>query len=92
MSVYKEAPPGVLEEVNKVELPEEVRGQQRAIQEARQKAVAKQEALAEKKLLAQATKEDEDLATLNVNKRDRRTIEDHQLERNGSKKARVDES
>lgn len=92
VSVYKEAPPEVLEEVNKVELPDEVRGQQRAIIEARQKAVAKQEALKDKELLARATAQDEDLATLNVNKRDRRTIEEIQLEMNDSKKAKVDES
>lgn len=92
VSVYKEAPPEVLEEVNQVELPQEVRGQQRAIQEARQKAVAKQEALKEKKLLALATQQDDNLATLNVNKRDRRTIEELQLEMSGTKKAKVDES
>lgn len=99
ISVYKEAPPDVLEEVNKVELPEEVVGQQRAIQEARQRAVAKQEANRDKQLQQLAMQEDkeEEMATLNVHKRDRRTIESHQLEKmstNGSssKKARLEES
>jgi hypothetical protein len=99
ISVYKEAPPDVLEEVNKVELPEEVVGQQRAIQEARQRAVAKQEADRDKQLQQMAMQEDkeEEMATLNVHKRDRRTIEEIQLEKmnsNGSsvKRARLDES
>lgn len=102
ISVYKEAPPDVLEEVNKVELPEEVVGQQRAIQEARQRVVAKQEADRDKHLQQLAMQEDkeEEMATLNVQKRDRRTIESHQLEKmnasNGgslsSKKARLEES
>ena len=99
ISVYKEAPPDVLEEVNKVELPEEVVGQQRAIQEARQRAVAKQEANRDKQLQQLAMQEDkeEEMATLNVHKRDRRTIESHQLGKmssNGStsKKARLEES
>ncbi len=40
ISVYKEgeAPPDVLEDMNKAELPDEIRGQQRAIVEQRQKA------------------------------------------------------
>lgn len=92
ISVYKEAPPEVLEEVNKAELPEEMRGQQRFIQEERQKAVARQEALAEQERLALATAEDEDLATLNVNKRDRRSIEEIQREMNDPKRARTQES
>ena len=99
ISVYKEAPPEVLEEVNKAELPDEIRGQQRAIEEARQRAVAKQEADRDKQLQQMAMQEDkeEEMATLNVHKRDRRTIEEIQLEKmnsNGSsvKRARLDES
>ena len=41
IAVYKEgaAPPEVLEELNKGELPDEVRGQQQAIQQERQRQV-----------------------------------------------------
>ena len=91
ISVYKEAPPEVLEEVNKAELPDEVRGQQRAIQEARQRAIAKQEATEERRRMALATAEDEELATLNVKKRDRRTIEEIQREMHEPKRPRMAE-
>lgn len=89
VSVYKEAPPEVLEQVNQAELPEEMKGQQRAIQEARRRTVAKQEAMEDKRLVALATAADEDLATLNVNKRDRRSIEEIQREMNDPKRART---
>ena len=95
IAVYKEAPPEVLEEVNKAELPDEVRGQQRAIQEARQRVVDKQEAKlqAERMTLAmQTADEEEDMATLNTNKRDRRTIEEIQREMNDPKRAKTGES
>jgi len=92
ISVYKEAPPEVLEEVNQAELPDEMRGQQRAIQEARRKEIARQEALQDKQRMALAMAVDEDMATLNTNKRDRRTIEEIQREMNDPKKARMAES
>jgi len=81
--LYKEghAPEDVLEAVNKVELTEEMRGQQMAMQQARQKQVTKEErhtASMQKEKLKQEHNEDEDFSTLNTRKRDRRTIEEIQ--------------
>lgn len=87
--VYKEAPPEVLEQVNQVEVTDEVRGVGRAISEARRKVAAREEY----KLQHCAVQaDDDDLATLNTNKRDRRTIEEIQLGLNDhhSKRARSD--
>lgn len=92
IAIYKEgaAPEEVLEEVNKGELPDEVRGQQRAIQEERNRQVYKVESrtsqIVEADVHRQLDDEDEeDLAVLNTSKRDRRTIEDYEREK---KKAR----
>ena len=85
IAIYKEgaAPPEVLEDLNKAELPDEQRGQQRAIMEQRQKAQAnksaKQDAATQKAALQ--GEEMDDFATLNTNKRDRRTIEDFEREK-----------
>lgn len=89
IAVYKEgeAPPDVLEEMNRGELPDEIRGQQRALQQEQQKqadikARSKELELQRKALQDKAAEEDEDeVAALNQNKRDRRTIEDIQRER-----------
>jgi hypothetical protein len=91
ITIYKEgeAPPEVLEDINKAELPDEVRGQQRAIQEQMQKAeqIKAQKLRVEQTRLAmqmkkgqQKDEEDEDFAALNTQKRDRRTIEDFERE------------
>jgi hypothetical protein len=91
ITIYKEgeAPPEVLEDINKAELPDEVRGQQRAIQEQMQKAeqIKAQKLRVEQTRLAmqmkkgqQQDEEDEDFAALNTQKRDRRTIEDFERE------------
>ena len=92
IAIYKEgeAPEEVLEEMNKGELPDEVRGQQRAIQEQLQKAeqIKAQKIRMEQMKLAMQLKtqqqeeeeEDEDFAALNTQKRDRRTIEDYERE------------
>ena len=85
IAIYKEgeAPPEVLEDINKGELPDEVRGQQRALQDQQQKAAAqramKEDAVKQKAALRQ--NDDDDFATLNTNKRDRRTIEDFEREK-----------
>jgi hypothetical protein len=90
--IYKEgaAPPEVLEEINQGELPEEVRGQQRAIQEERsrqrQQAESKHKSALESQAHRQLDDEEEALAALNTNKRDRRTIEDYERERRESAK------
>lgn len=87
-SIYKEgaAPPEVLEDINKAELPEEVRGQERALAAERQKQVERQQ-LHEQKLAQQQAhrqqleEEEDDLEVLNTQKRDRRTIADYEREK-----------
>jgi hypothetical protein len=85
IAIYKEgaAPPEVLEELNKGELPDEVRGQERALQEqrARQQQQRAQKLDVEQQkaaLLRSAEHDHDDMAVLNVVKRDRRTIEEIQ--------------
>jgi len=97
IAIYKEgeAPPDVIEDMNKGELPDEVRGQQRAIQEQMQKAeqLKAQKIRMEQTRLALLMKQkqqqeteaddddgDDDFAALNTQKRDRRTIEDYERE------------
>jgi hypothetical protein len=89
ITVYKQgaAPPHVVEETNKGELPDEVRGQQQAIAAERQRQVShaeqKQQQWAMMNAHRAAMEEDdeEDIEVLNTNKRDRRTIEDFQREK-----------
>lgn len=92
IAVYKEAPPEILEQVNQVEETEEVRGAGRAISEARRKVAAREDYKLQHQAV-QADDDDDDLATLNTNKRDRRTIEEIQLGLNDhSKRTRMTES
>jgi hypothetical protein len=93
VAVYKEgaAPPEVLEELNKGELPDEVRGQQRAIQEQMHRQVNQAESRNHQEVQRDAHRfeedeGDEDFAVLNTNKRDRRTAEDYEKEK--AKRAR----
>jgi hypothetical protein len=87
IQIYKEgeAPPEVLEDMNKAEVPDEVRGQQQAIQQQRQKMelqrAQKDAELKQKAALRgeQNADDEEDFAVLNTKKRDRRTIEEIQL-------------
>lgn len=87
IAIYKEgaAPPEVLEEVNKGELPDEVRGQQRALHEERSRQVYKAESktsqIVEADVHRQLDDDEDDLAVLNTSKRDRRTIEDYEREK-----------
>jgi len=82
IAIYKEghAPQEVLEDLNKGDLPDEIRGQQRAIQAETQKRMEQQEAKLQHKRMTQAHKSahEVDLAQLNTEKRDRRTIEEIQ--------------
>jgi hypothetical protein len=95
ISVYKQAPPEVLDELNKGELPDEVRGQHRAIEQERARQAAQAE-LKHKRTVEQHVhshrgnnrtngeeeeEEDDDLEVLNTKKRDRRTAEDFARER-----------
>ena len=84
IAVYKEgkAPPEVLEEINKGELPEEVKAAQRAIRATAEREVARREGKKDAEALGNAVESlaNEDLSTLNTIKRDRRTIEEIQKE------------
>jgi hypothetical protein len=86
IALYKEgeAPPEVLEEINKGELPDEVRGQQQALQAGRQKQMETKERSKElemqRRALQERAAEEDDNEALNQNKRDRRTIEEIQRE------------
>jgi len=89
-TIYKEgaAPPEVLEEINKGELPEEMRAEQRAIATERQRQVQQAESRNQRQVMQQAHNEyDDDMEVLNQNKRDRRTIEDYQREKNKRSKS-----
>jgi len=91
VAVYKEghAPESVLEDLNKGELPDEIVQQQRAMRQARVKEVARKETK-EDELRRKATvgsgAPDGGAWTLNVEKRDRRTIEEIQKEMESQKK------
>jgi hypothetical protein len=90
IAIYKQgqAPPEVMEDVLKGDLPDEIKGQQRAMQQQQQKSEqqrsqknseAQQKAALKDHEEAQQGEDGEDqLAALNQNKRDRRTIEEIQ--------------
>jgi hypothetical protein len=81
IAVYKDghAPEEVMEEANRVELTEDMRGEQFAAQEANKKKSVNQEAKLDQERFKQAVQQEADeIAALNSNKRDRRTIEDFQ--------------
>lgn len=85
VTVYKEgnAPEEAMEEINRVELTEDMKGEQRAIQEARQRKLASEEAKINQETFQRAmagtkSNQDEVASALNSNKRDRRTIEEIQ--------------
>eukprot|EP00566_Odontella_aurita_P009723 CAMPEP_0113586564 /NCGR_PEP_ID=MMETSP0015_2-20120614/34366_1 /TAXON_ID=2838 /ORGANISM="Odontella" /LENGTH=435 /DNA_ID=CAMNT_0000492013 /DNA_START=41 /DNA_END=1348 /DNA_ORIENTATION=+ /assembly_acc=CAM_ASM_000160 len=84
VAVYKEghAPEEVLEEMNKGEVPDEIRLQQRALAEARSKEAAKKEAKRDaalhQKMVGGVASADDGFTRLNSAKRDRRTIEEIQ--------------
>jgi len=86
VAVYKpgHVPKEVLDSMNQGDLPDELKQQQQAVQQAKMREMAKKnmkEQLAlQKKLLGKPVHEDE-MAVLNVVKRDRRTIEELQREK-----------
>ena len=96
--IYKDeglVPPEVWEEMNKAELPEEVKGQQRAIQNEKSKLIQQAEQKYSLELEKAAHQDlhgeqdsdgmggtDPSIAVLNQKKRDRRTIEDYEREKN----------
>ena len=83
IAVYKDghAPEEVLEEANRVELTEDMRGEQFAILETNRRKQAAEEAKRDEENFKKAIREreEEEIAVLNTNKRDRRTIEEIQL-------------
>jgi len=73
-----------VEEINRVELTEEMKGEQRAIQDARQRKQASEEAKMNQETFQRAIEgtkstQDKGVSALNSSKRDRRTIEEIQL-------------
>ena len=86
ISIYKEgaAPDDVLEDINHAELPDEIRGQQRAIQEQRNKQISSKTNSAQP--VMQFDEEYDDVEVLNTKKRDRRTIEDYEREKRSKTK------
>jgi len=82
ITVYKEgqAPPEVLEEINKGEIPTEIKAQQRAMVAMAEKESARKEMIRDKETFGNVvnTLYEDELATLNTVKRDRRTIEEIQ--------------
>lgn len=85
IAVYKEgcAPPEVLEEIMKGDLPDELKNQQRALRADQLKALVRKENQLDVRNIQSSLKSSEnnenfDLAVLNMQKRDRRSIEEIQ--------------
>lgn len=76
IAVYKEGhcPPEILEDINRGEIPDEIKGQQRHLAEAQSKMSQKKDRLKTEEMLKQNKMED-NVTVLNTNKRDRRTME-----------------
>ncbi len=93
INIYKEGhcPPEVLEELNKGELPDEVKGQARYFAEAQSKKV-QQKDKRQTEELAKKNKMENNVTVLNTNKRDRRTLEQIQKDLGtGEKMSRFDD-
>ncbi|KAL3785296.1 hypothetical protein ACHAW5_008328 [Stephanodiscus triporus] len=75
ITVYKEGhcPKEVLEDMNRGELPDEIKGQARHIVESQSRAVQRKEKKMDERMVKDSTAED--VVVLNTNKRDRRTLE-----------------
>mmetsp|Transcript_4035 Transcript_4035/g.9125 ORF Transcript_4035/g.9125 Transcript_4035/m.9125 type:complete len:430 (-) Transcript_4035:1145-2434(-) len=86
INVYKEGhcPEDVLEDVNKGELPDEIKGQARHLVEAQSKAIQRKGKKKDEQMEKQANMgEDNGMVGLNTNKRDRRTLEQIQTDMQG---------
>ena len=77
IAIYKEGhcPPEILEDLNRGELPDEVKGQARHLAEAQTKSSLKKDKLKSEEIMKQNMKEEVNMTVLNTNKRDRRTLE-----------------
>lgn len=84
INVYKggHCPPDVLEDINKAELPDEIKGATRHIVDTQSKAIQRKEAKKHAKLNKETGGED-NVVVLNSNKRDRRTLEQIQKDLEG---------
>ena len=76
INVYKEGhcPPDVLEDINKAEVPDEIKGATRHIVDTQSKAIQRKEAKKHAEL-NKSTGGEDNVVVLNSNKRDRRTLE-----------------
>jgi hypothetical protein len=90
ITIYKEgaAPDDVLEDMNRAELPEEIRGQQRALQEQQlqQQQQRNKSKMNTPEGIIPFDEEYDDLEALNTKKRDRRTVEDYEREKRAKTK------
>lgn len=75
--VYKEGhcPKDVLEDMNRGELPDEVRGHARHIVESQSRAIQRKGKKLDERIVKDTTTTAEDVVVLNTNKRDRLTLE-----------------
>lgn len=97
IAVYKEgyAPADVLEDLNKGELPDEVKQQQRAMREAMEREEKKKLKLIEEENKKKLSQRHAEVSVLNMGKRDRRSIEEIQKDMGigagtgGEKKRRI---
>eukprot|EP00970_Alexandrium_tamarense_P003046 scaffold436_cov188-Alexandrium_tamarense.AAC.29 len=95
IAVYKEGhcPSDVLEDLNKGELPDEVKGQARHMVESQSKAIQRKDKKQAEIIMKQNITGESNVTVLNTNKRDRRTLEQIQkdmLDDGVSKKSRFD--
>ncbi|KAL7443154.1 hypothetical protein ACHAXM_008705 [Skeletonema potamos] len=96
IAVYKEghAPADVLEDLNKADLPAELKGLSRHMAETQSKTAQRKDKRSSEIVMKQNIVGEDNVVVLNTNKRDRRTLEQIQkdmLEENGdTKKSRFD--
>lgn len=96
IAVYKEGhcPPDVLEDLNRGELPDEIKGQARHIVEAQSKAIQRKGKKLDEEVVKNSIVGEDNVVVLNTNKRDRRTLEqiqkDLQDESEDVKRSRFD--
>ena len=97
IAVYKEghAPADVLEDINKADLPDELRGLTRHMAESQSKTAQRKDKRSSEVIMKQNIVGEDNVVVLNTNKRDRRTLEQIQKdmlqeEEGDTKKSRFD--
>lgn len=85
IAVYKEGhcPPEILEDMNKGELPDEIKGQQKHLMEAQAKAMERKGKKHDEAMVKASLRSQDVTRELNTNKRDRRTLEQIQMDMQG---------